>query len=369
MSEPQTAISDDSQPGERAQPSVSWDIGTAYDFFISLGVLHEPENSGLRASWAAGVRSRLSPEERGFLEHVLRYIWLPLHWIYALPAGKDAASALWALREIPAAARPIAILNPYEMSEQVYGVLNKVVEQRSWREQDLEILVTYYKEKGQARDGKRVEMFLDWLSRPDEFGDLYLSALQSYYRAFFAEEEKRIAPVLQRGLAAAQALAERLPLSELLVELSQGVHFDKPFDVSEIILVPGYWNTPYVMFPKIGADKQLLVFGVRPPDMSLIPGEQVPDALLLVLKALADPTRMKILRYLSSESLTPSEIARRLRLRPPTVIHHLTALRLAGLVHLTLDERGEKHYAARKEAIQSSFTHLMDFVDGPARDE
>ena len=35
-----------------------WDIGTAYEFFISLYVLHEPEKFGVRASWAAGIRSR-----------------------------------------------------------------------------------------------------------------------------------------------------------------------------------------------------------------------------------------------------------------------------------------------------------------------
>ena len=39
-------------------PQLTWDIGTAYDFFMSLEVLHHPDDYGLRASWAAGVRSR-----------------------------------------------------------------------------------------------------------------------------------------------------------------------------------------------------------------------------------------------------------------------------------------------------------------------
>ena len=71
--------------------------------------------------------------------------------------------------------------------------------------------------------------------------------------------------------------------------------------------------------------------------MSLVPGELVPDALYQPLKALADPTRLRILRYLSDEPLTPAALARRLRLRSPTVIHHLDALRLARLVILTLE--------------------------------
>ena len=36
---------------------VEWDIGTAYDFFISLWALHEPKHLGLRGAWAAGVWS------------------------------------------------------------------------------------------------------------------------------------------------------------------------------------------------------------------------------------------------------------------------------------------------------------------------
>src|SRR5690606_25511350 len=49
---------------------IKWDIGTAYDFFISLWVLHEPEHLGLRGSWAAGVRSRLPAPERELLQRV-----------------------------------------------------------------------------------------------------------------------------------------------------------------------------------------------------------------------------------------------------------------------------------------------------------
>ena len=40
-------------------PRISWDIGTAYDFFVSLHILHHPSDFGVRAAWAAGMRSRL----------------------------------------------------------------------------------------------------------------------------------------------------------------------------------------------------------------------------------------------------------------------------------------------------------------------
>ena len=85
--------------------------------------------------------------------------------------------------------------------------------------------------------------------------------------------------------------------------------------------------------------------------------------MLRALKALSDPTRLRIMRYLSDEPLTPAELARRLRLRAPTLTHHLRALRLAGLVQLTLGEgKRDRLYAARPEAITNTCELLEGFM-------
>jgi DNA-binding transcriptional ArsR family regulator len=94
----------------------------------------------------------------------------------------------------------------------------------------------------------------------------------------------------------------------------------------------------------------------------LVPGETVPDALLQALKAMADPSRLRILRYLSTEPLTQAELSRRLRLRAPTLTHHLSALRLAGLVHITVDVHTERRYSARLEAVQAMVALLEKFL-------
>jgi DNA-binding transcriptional ArsR family regulator len=347
---------------ESASPSVTWDIGSAYDFFMSLEVLHHPDDFGLRASWAAGVRSRLPAEERKFLEEMQNFLWMPMHWIHELPSPKDATTAIWALSQIPPGQRPLAMNNPYETSPDVVELLHRVVERRNWDKQDLDIFRSILQEHNKGHKAKDIPTILDWWARPDELGEMYLSALQSYYHAFFAEEEKRIAMVLREGLARAQELAEKLSLMDLMVELSQGVHIDELCDTSEIVMIPGYWNTPLVVFPKIGPQRMAFMFGVRPTDMSLVPGEPVPDTLLRVLKALADPTRLRILNYLSQETMTPAQLTRKLRLRAPTVTHHLRAMRLAGLVHVSLEASGEKVYACRIEAIRSTCDALEKYL-------
>ncbi|MDX9990784.1 MAG: metalloregulator ArsR/SmtB family transcription factor [Anaerolineales bacterium] len=342
---------------------ITWDFGTAYEFFISLQVLHNPEYYGVRASWAAGVRSRIPATERKLLEEIMPFVAPPLDWIYGLPQPKDALSALYSLRQIPAEKRLEQVFMAEEHPEDEYfSLLQKISRKSSWDQADLQAIrkMMGKKEKVKYND-ESISRFLEWWVRPAELGEGYLSALQAYQQAFFEEEERRVTPVLKNGLEHAQELAAKLSTPQLLTELSQGVQFAENILEKDLILIPAYWITPLVMYRNLGEQKTLILFGARPANMADIPGELVPDDLLRKLKALADPTRLKILRYLSNEELMPSELARRLHLRAPTVTHHLNELRLAGLVNLRLQGQ-EKRYTARREALQNSFDLLRNFL-------
>jgi len=346
---------------------LEWDSGTAYDFFASLHVVHEPDKYGLRGPWAAGVRSRLPNAERELLQQAIDTIW-PFHWVYQLPRPKDASIALEVLEDMIPAERFFTLSTTPYMTEPMQEVLQNVMVRQSWSDQDVETLKTCYEEDGhkgkiKASHDKKIRQILDLWTDAAATGEGLLVALNAYYTEFFAEEERRIRPALAASLERAQALAEKLPLLELLDELSQGIQFEEDkLKMDELVLVPSYWATPLVLFSQIHSRKELFMYGARPADASLVPGEQVPDLLYQTLRALADPTRLRILRYLSDEPLTPAELSRRLRLRAPTVIHHLQALRLARLVHLTLGHDEGKRYAARPGALEATWTMLTDFI-------
>lgn len=351
-------------------PTLIWDVSTAYDMFVSLQVLHEPNKYGLRGSWAAGVRSRLPGEAREIVKRVVKSrIWF-LPWVSALPSSKDGTAVLDALSQIPPDRR-IDTLARYHMPPALLAPLRQVAAQGTWGAVEKTAVKEAWLEgldAGQKRpSGKDVARMLDVWAAPAAHGEGLLAGLEAYQAEFFAEEEKRIRPALETAAAKAQQLAERLPLRRLLEELSQGVRFNESLDVDRLYMVPSFWITPLTIFNTISNAEEtpnpIFVFGARPADASLVPGDVVPDALYQALKALADPTRLRILRYLSDEPLTPAELARRLRLRPPTVIHHLHALRLARLVHLTLTPDDGKRYAARREAVTAAFAMLEAFLD------
>lgn len=358
------------EAGETNLPSLVWDIGTAYEFFISLYVLHHPDEFGLRASWAAGVRSRLDPEDRKTLEEAQEVMGVPLGWIYSNPELRDGASILWALRQMPPSSRLYNLT--FCCEEMRASILAKtfsnIIESGAWNSADADEVEEILRNEHHKSKTEHIPRMLDTWANSTEFGDRFLSALQSYYRVFFAEEERHLLPQLQTGLERAQELAERLPVPELIERLSQGVVIRKVQNRDSLILVPSFWSTPIIFFDELSENRLIVAFGARPEDASLVPGEVVPDALLSVLKAIADPTRLRMLRYMAHESLTPAEISRRLRLRPPTVTHHLSALRLAGLVQLRLEE-DERRYAARLEVLEGLSTHLLRFLGTEGEEE
>jgi len=348
---------------QNRKPLIKWDWGTAYDLFASLHVLHHPEKFGLRGSWAAGVRSRLTVPQRDTLEDAQKLLFSsPIAWASSLPEPKDAATVLWNLGQIEPAERLPTLAFHTDVSPKLTEILTAVHSRRSWNERDLDLLSSNYQPKEGSPASEELVTTLNAWSHPEEFSECYLAAMQAYVAVFFAEEERRIRPYLEQAQRHGQALAAQLDFPQLMVELSQGVKIAAFEEADEVMFVPSYWSTPLVMYDSVKSNHWVVLFGARPADVALVPGEVVPDALLRALKALSDPTRLLILRYLSGKPQTPSQLARRLRLRAPTVIHHLSALRLAGLVYISLEAEDEKRYTVREPTVADTFEALRKFL-------
>lgn len=351
-----------------SEPSIEWDLGTAYDFFISKAAITNPSDFGLRPAWAAGVRSRLPDIERETLEREILFLEIPFHWIHTLPEPKDGLALLEAFEEVAPQDRLDVLSFMTGTGERFRELLLQVRDQGEWSEGEEGDLLQLCKDKGMKNHkgrtlGELIQNALDAWARAEEYGELLLRAYRTYFEAFFAEEENRIRPALEQALEAAQKIAEGQTLKDLLEQLSQGVRLDEDFDSEIMVLTPSFWGAPLLIFGHSTDEIAYIAFGGRPPDASLVPGEAVPEDLLRALKALSDPTRLRILRYLSEESLTPSQLARRLRLRAPTVVHHLNTLRLATLVQLTIGPgKKDKRYAAREDRIAAASQELHNFL-------
>jgi len=339
--------------------------GTAYDFFVSLYVLHHAGEFGLRPSWAAGVRSRLPADQREFLDQAQRFLRVPLTWLSALPVEeRNAREMLAALANLSAAKRLQALHMPFDPPPGLRKVLDGIAARGTWKAGDLDAVRSALAHRYIFLRNEDLQAMCTAWAQPAAFGEQYLRALNTYYQVFFAEEEERILPFLEEGLQQARSLAVKMPASELIESLSRGVQLPQLSELDELDLVPSYWASPLIFFGRTGPGQAVFLYGVRSGHAGLVPGDTVPDGLVETLKALADSTRLRILRYLAQQPLTPNQLARRLRLRAPTVIHHLKELRLAGLVQVTLEVEAEKRYALRRNALDELHPLLEEFLSG-----
>jgi ArsR family transcriptional regulator, arsenate/arsenite/antimonite-responsive transcriptional repressor len=90
-----------------------------------------------------------------------------------------------------------------------------------------------------------------------------------------------------------------------------------------------------------------------------------PEALLPLLKALADPTRLRLVALLAAGPRCACELQDELDVPPPLLSHHLKALRGAGLVHGT--RRGRwVDYRLDSAALATLATALSRVADASA---
>jgi DNA-binding transcriptional ArsR family regulator len=347
-----------------ALTKIQWDIGTAYDLFVSLHALHEPDAFGVRASWAAGVRSRLPADHRQTLDLVIKQISAPLIFVHNLPAPKSAATVIETLKKMPAPRVLEALSFSYQTTPALKETLLNARPGHKWTPAERQILLEQTRLTGQHTQSAYLEGLYQIWSEREAFGEKLIKALEAYIEGFFAEEEQRILPVLKNALSHAQMRAGSQPLPMLLEELSNGVRIEKIDTYAKIVLAPSFWGSPYMLLEKLNPDTLMVVFGARPDTMAIIPGDIVPDALIRSLKALSDATRLRILRYLAQSPHTATELSRALRLRPPTVLHHLNQLRMAGMVQILLSEEGERKFSPRYDGFENTIDLLKLFVQG-----
>ena len=78
------------------------------------------------------------------------------------------------------------------------------------------------------------------------------------------------------------------------------------------------------------------------------------------IRALADPTRREILRILREKDLAAGEIAARFEMTAPTVSHHLSVLKEAGLVQAERNGRSVV-YSIDTTVVQEFLAEMMRF--------
>jgi DNA-binding transcriptional ArsR family regulator len=171
--------------------------------------------------------------------------------------------------------------------------------------------------------------------------------LEGYWEEAFAQEWERIEPVLAEGISAAGRLIAERGVYAFLAGMRPDIQVDparrrfqlaRPHDHAlrldpgeHFVLTPSVYVWPHA---RVNCDQPWPLGLVFPaPFITRRHVPQLPPAdLVALLRALADETRLRVVRYIAERPRSTQELAPLVSLSEATLSKHLRALAAAGVV-------------------------------------
>ena len=194
---------------------------------------------------------------------------------------------------------------------------------------------------------------------PQEHGQRLLSAIDAL-RGLWEELAGEAMSAIERDVAHRQAQLEGgTPIADIVMEATNGYELSGDPAVHRIVLLPSFWIRPWLVVGR-RADAEVLTTVVA-EEFLVLPPEAPSPALLKLFKALADESRLKLLRRMSSGPVSLTEATAELEVAKATAHHHLSILRQAGLVSIGGEGRASR-YRLREDPPQAAATALTEYL-------
>jgi len=168
--------------------------------------------------------------------------------------------------------------------------------------------------------------------------------------------------IIDRDAEAKERLLEASPARDVLRISTNGVEFEPPAWVTDIVIVPTVALRPFLAPVEFGTTE---IFLCSVGDEAFDDDPAAPPRRLVKLAAaLGDERRLRILHALADVELTASEIADRLGVERTSLHHHLGILRSAGLVTIHDDGVHGWRFARRAEGVGEVGAELAEYLGG-----
>lgn len=302
--------------------------------------------------WFDGIRSQASPELLGALDrlHGTAEIWIELAaTALTLPEPSTAA-----LLDHLASSDPIDVRLQLVVKGCMHckGAVDEDLQRRAAAGDEAAIAELDALDECHLSDGMR-----GLLTMPGtETVELLSTAISGFADEFVDADE--IAPILHRDAEHKRAMARTMTAPQLVETATNGITFQMQPEVDGIVLIPSIVIRPWVAIGGAGR-KRFFCYPVAEQHLTADP-DSPPAHLVDVYKALGDERRLRLMRILAEGPAGLAEVTDRVGLAKSTVHHHLSILRQAGLVLITLGS--DKEYSLRRDAIPEAADLLAGFL-------
>lgn len=352
-------------PGTNANV-ISFSLDPAFNVFHSMAMLAWSQNHSGLNEWVYQTAEQMTPEERDTHKLViigLYYGAQPLASHPSFPAYLDYLAAL------PPVVVRDKVMNAYiALAQKREGEPQPEIDEIL---QDVNSFMRYLR-RGFPDD--KIDPGIEhraytYLIDPPAMRDLLVGHMRHMWHKYLAVEWERTRPTLQKAVAAFQQLDLGAEVSRpelvrrvLGRESIEDCQIAKLEEATSITFIPSAHIGPYVGNYYGGGEMRIL-FGVRQPEGV---GEEYPELsraeILVRLSALADDSRLSILKLLSENSeLRSQDIMIDLDLSQSAASRHLSQLTATGF----LKERrcnGAKCYRLNDDRVEDTIRALEGFL-------
>lgn len=331
-----------------------------YDFVVSLRAMFNPRTFARSRRWAAAQLPHLGeavvPKGEFFFagfDTALGYGAARV--VQRLSDDAVPGDLIGALADMPAAELAMFMLDTGETTSERLRLFDQVL----------------------AGDSSQIDQALvglpaGWASRcrrvlgdPDAARSDLVEVFEAHLRQTYGAQMAAITESINAAIPTALKTLDILPTFEAIERLTGGYTLGADLGLRTITLAPSVFIHPF-MSARVDeeAGEALILFGI-PSDIfegfdPVPPGGQ----LVTALKAMADPSRLTVLRLLAQQPRYTIDIVEQLHLANTTVHHHLAQLRAAGLIRQERDRHGMK-YSIRTDSAVQVLRALEDWILDP----
>ncbi len=243
-----------------------------------------------------------------------------------------------------------------------------------WYDTALELIRAHSGKKGGKNEpSKSVQAFarrypsgeraavIRFLTAPNAEQERLINALREWHALVFAQEEDRVTAAVTREAAAVQKRAAELSPAELFASVVKGIEFDLPAATERLVLAPSALIAPTVFHFHWG---ETTTYCYPIPDVPRTASDSIAiqrREMVRLFEALADDTRLRILRHLAERQMYLTELSEHLKLTKATTRHHMVRLRSAGLVTVHIREH-LSYYSLRRETLDEPTRLLLRYL-------
>ncbi|ANY71600.1 ArsR/SmtB family transcription factor [Paenibacillus ihbetae] len=246
---------------------------------------------------------------------------------------------------------------------------------RQWPLSDYDVLYALVMLRG---DHQEIPDFLNWIqsSSIEALGELlhphlpslsrdeiariresYIPLMKLWHTHYFSFVENELRQLLEEDAEEKQTLLPKMDDEHLIEYATSGVILDQ-VPQENVVLFPGTHFRPintYCFYE----NTLLLQYPIDIPEED---EDEPPVVLLRMTEALADPERLRLLRYVADEPKAVSEMAADLNQPYEELMHHLMILRAAGLLRSHLKSENNERFSLRPDGASELQMFLEDYI-------